>query len=160
MQKTRVVHPIADGQRVLTAVGLFSKYRSPPPLASSPDRAREIFGSDGPASYIVKEDLGTGLAQQVLRSLATPPRPASRASLELHGGRQLDEKNKVPTLRLDTNVAHSISIDNTAEVAAMSKRNFLRRFKSEVGMTPSDYLLHVRLNLCMPNAGGIKLTDR
>ncbi len=29
----------------------------------------------------------------------------------------------------------------------MSERNFLRRFKSEIGMTPSDYLLRARLNM-------------
>jgi transcriptional regulator GlxA family with amidase domain len=29
----------------------------------------------------------------------------------------------------------------------MSERNFLRRFKNEIGLTPSDYLLRARLNM-------------
>jgi len=29
----------------------------------------------------------------------------------------------------------------------MSERNFLRRFKMEMGVTPSDYLLFVRLDM-------------
>lgn len=48
---------------------------------------------------------------------------------------------------LEANVDRPISIDDAARLAAMSERNFLRRFKSEIGMTPSDFLLRARLNL-------------
>ncbi|WP_112175423.1 GlxA family transcriptional regulator [Paraburkholderia unamae] len=40
-----------------------------------------------------------------------------------------------------------ISLDEAAQIAAMSGRNFLRRFKLEVGMKPSEYLLKVRLDM-------------
>ncbi|MEM5292488.1 helix-turn-helix domain-containing protein [Paraburkholderia sabiae] len=49
---------------------------------------------------------------------------------------------------MDANIASPISIDAVADAAAMSQRNFLRRFRKETGMTPSDYLLRARLNLC------------
>ncbi len=48
---------------------------------------------------------------------------------------------------LDANVDRPISIGLAADVAAMSERNFLRRFKAEIGMTPSDYLQNARLRL-------------
>ena len=48
---------------------------------------------------------------------------------------------------LEANVERPVSIDDAAQVAAMSERNFLRRFKSEIGMTPSDYLQRARLNM-------------
>jgi transcriptional regulator GlxA family with amidase domain len=40
-----------------------------------------------------------------------------------------------------------VGIDEAARIAAMSERNFLRRFKAELGVTPSDYLLYVRLDM-------------
>jgi transcriptional regulator GlxA family with amidase domain len=48
---------------------------------------------------------------------------------------------------LDANVDRPISIGLAADVAAMSERNFLRRFRAEMGMTPSDYLQNARLKL-------------
>jgi transcriptional regulator GlxA family with amidase domain len=48
---------------------------------------------------------------------------------------------------LEANGDRPIVIDEAAQVAAMSERNFLRRFKIEMGVTPSDYLLYVRLNM-------------
>jgi transcriptional regulator GlxA family with amidase domain len=46
------------------------------------------------------------------------------------------------------NCNRSIMMDEAAQVAAMSGRNFLRRFRLEIGVAPSDYLLYVRLDLC------------
>jgi len=41
-------------------------------------------------------------------------------------------------------------VADAARVAAMSERNFLRRFKAQVGLTPSEYLLRARLDAsCM-----------
>ncbi|WP_322041533.1 GlxA family transcriptional regulator [Burkholderia diffusa] len=46
---------------------------------------------------------------------------------------------------LRKNCGRSISVSDAVRVAAMSERNFLRHFKQEIGMTPSEFLLQVRL---------------
>ncbi|MFC0696141.1 hypothetical protein [Paraburkholderia humisilvae] len=38
-------------------------------------------------------------------------------------------------------------LTEAARMAQMSERNFLRRFKAELGVIPSDYLLYVRLDM-------------
>lgn len=40
-----------------------------------------------------------------------------------------------------------VSVAGLARHVSMSERNFLRRFKREIGQTPSEYLMGVRLNL-------------
>jgi transcriptional regulator GlxA family with amidase domain len=42
------------------------------------------------------------------------------------------------------NLGNEISVSGAAGIAAMSVRNYLRRFKSEFGVTPLEYLLHLR----------------
>ncbi|MEM5314219.1 helix-turn-helix domain-containing protein [Paraburkholderia sp. JHI869] len=49
---------------------------------------------------------------------------------------------------MENNGSKSVSIADAAHIAAMSERNFLRRFKSEIGVTPSVYLMYSRLELC------------
>ena len=44
------------------------------------------------------------------------------------------------------NYGRPISVAKAAQVAAMSERSFLRRFKSQMGLTPSEYLLRARLD--------------
>lgn len=45
---------------------------------------------------------------------------------------------------LRENSHRAISISQVAQVASMSERNFLRRFKLETAMTPSEYLMNAR----------------
>lgn len=40
-----------------------------------------------------------------------------------------------------------ISVVEAAQIAAMSECSFLRRFKLEMGITPSEYLLRARLDM-------------
>ncbi|WP_179405285.1 helix-turn-helix domain-containing protein [Burkholderia guangdongensis] len=46
---------------------------------------------------------------------------------------------------LRDNSANRVSIAAVAKFSAMSERNFLRRFKQEVGVRPSEFVLKVRL---------------
>lgn len=48
---------------------------------------------------------------------------------------------------LRENYMHPISIAHAAEVANMSERTFFRRFRAEASMTPSEYLLEIRLGV-------------
>ena len=46
---------------------------------------------------------------------------------------------------IQSNLANTISLEDMAEIAAMSKRNFIRRFKKAVGETPLSYLQRLRI---------------
>jgi Transcriptional regulator containing an amidase domain and an AraC-type DNA-binding HTH domain len=48
---------------------------------------------------------------------------------------------------LRDNYMHPISIAQAAEVANMSERTFLRRFRAEASITPSEYLIEIRLGV-------------
>jgi AraC-like DNA-binding protein len=83
-------------------------------------------------------------------------KPAAMTSLSAH-------RNDAPTVStaatrwttpimeganwLRENYMHPISITHAAEVAKMSERTFLRRFRMETSMTPSEYLLEIRLGV-------------
>jgi len=41
----------------------------------------------------------------------------------------------------------SIRVEDAAHIASMGNRTFLRSFKREVGVTPSEYLLQIRMNM-------------
>jgi AraC-like DNA-binding protein len=58
-----------------------------------------------------------------------------------------DEKIRASAQWLTDNCEQPISVSDAARTVAMSERNFLRRFRQETGVTPSEYLLRARLNL-------------
>ncbi|WP_053064027.1 helix-turn-helix domain-containing protein [Caballeronia mineralivorans] len=64
------------------------------------------------------------------------PIPGSRGSGKIHASAEW----------LTKNCERLISVADAAQAVAMSKRNFLRRFREEMGMTPSEYLLCARLH--------------
>ncbi|RKR31674.1 helix-turn-helix domain-containing protein [Paraburkholderia sp. BL17N1] len=150
---SEIVHPIAEGQLLLQAAGLPSRYcplfyggsevQGLPPARS----LTELPGAVSTALRIVEEDLGADLAQQVAESIAPQPTTPFRSAATFGLASQASGKILASARWLDANVDRPISIDDAAQVAAMSERNFLRRFKSEIGMTPSDYLLRARLNM-------------
>ncbi|MFM0513852.1 GlxA family transcriptional regulator [Paraburkholderia sp. RL17-373-BIF-A] len=150
---SEIVHPIAEGRLLLEAAGLPSRYC--PLLRSGSeacDRGPARSQGDTPAAvrtalHIVEEDLGPELARQVAESVAPPHKTPFSSSVARSGAAQVSEKIMASARWLEANVDRPISIDDAARLAAMSERNFLRRFKNEIGMTPSDYLLRARLNL-------------
>ncbi|MBP0591005.1 helix-turn-helix domain-containing protein [Paraburkholderia sp. LEh10] len=167
--KIRVVKAIDEGLAVLAAADLaFERrgWRSMPrptdsrglPLAPIPNETQwqtEPGGSvdvDAPlrsiaaALTVIKRDHGTPMARLVSE------RALSGASRRLDA--ILDDDEKKGISRKITTAAHwirenytrHISVAEAAEVAKMSERNFLRRFKAQVGLTPSEYLLRARLD--------------
>ncbi|ABE36965.1 helix-turn-helix domain protein [Paraburkholderia xenovorans LB400] len=149
----QIVHPIAEGQLLLQAAGLPSRYC---PLLYGGNEAQRMHPSwlltEAPSAVatalrIVEEDLGCDLAQQVAESIAPQPKTPFSYAVSRGGAPQVSEKVLASARWLEANVDRAISIDDAAQVASMSERNFLRRFKSEIGMTPSDYLLRARLHM-------------
>lgn len=57
------------------------------------------------------------------------------------------EKIRAAAQWIRQNCDQVASVREAVGVAAMSERNFLRRFKQEIGVTPSEYLTQARLDL-------------
>ncbi|SDR63060.1 Transcriptional regulator GlxA family, contains an amidase domain and an AraC-type DNA-binding HTH domain [Paraburkholderia tuberum] len=148
------VHPIAEGRLLYDAAE--AKKCLDPQMdrigAGRPEIAPRLFDQSmrpvRAALDIVEEDLGAELAQHIAQSMAPQGNTPPGAFFRTNAASDVSDKINASARWLDENVGRSVSMELAAKVAAMSERNFLRRFKNEMGMTPSDYLLYARLNLC------------
>ncbi|KAB0640082.1 helix-turn-helix domain-containing protein [Burkholderia latens] len=118
-------------------------------LVSAADRADEpAEDAEVPAVLLqlFRHELGAGAADEIERHVcrdsgglfAHSPDWSMRelaASQPIRAAMQL----------LRARSAGRISIVQVAQAVAMSERNFLRRFKKEVGVTPTEFVLSVRL---------------
>jgi transcriptional regulator GlxA family with amidase domain len=152
--KTTVVKAISEGRKVLEAAGIGqaadaqARYGTAmihlvrdDQSADAGDRYESMKG----ALSIVKRDLGLDISRHVAERLM----PGSAAKLVSilgdSGAASAGDKIRAAARWLQDNCERPISVVDAAQVAAMSERNFLRRFKIEMGITPSDYLLQARL---------------
>jgi transcriptional regulator GlxA family with amidase domain len=156
--KTTVVKAISEGRKVLEAAGIGSVHPGlndpqarygnsmihlvrDEPSADGGDRYESMKG----ALLLVKRDLGLDISRNVAERLM----PGSAAKLVSilgdSGAASAGDKIRAAARWLQDNCERPISVVDAAQVAAMSERNFLRRFKIEMGITPSDYLLQARL---------------
>lgn len=104
------------------------------------------LGPIAAALSIVKRDRGAQTAREIAeRSAPGAWRRLGAVLGELdEGGTR--EKIDAAARWMRENYGQPISVAKAAEVAAMSERSFLRRFKSQIGITPSEYLLRARLD--------------
>ena len=104
------------------------------------------LGPVAAALSIVKRDRGAQAARAVAdRSVPGAWRRLGAVLGELDdGGTREKIDNAARWIR--ENYGQPISVAKAAEVAAMSERSFLRRFKSQIGITPSEFLLRARLD--------------
>jgi AraC-like DNA-binding protein len=119
---------------------------------SSPRRGVPVLGHDvdsllAAALSLVTGDLGTQIARRINRRVASPTVGAPESD-----GEDANEVNAPDRIHraahwLRENCRRSISVAQAAEIAGMSERNFLRRFKLETAMTPSEFLLKARFEM-------------
>ncbi|WGS51205.1 helix-turn-helix domain-containing protein [Paraburkholderia sp. D15] len=152
--RTRTIETIGEGRLVLDAVR--PSESDTPPLnglahGAVSDRA---FGNANDrndcarsALMFIKRDLGAELARSVADRVM-PGMAATWVPLPAEGGTlSVAEKIRAAARWMEANCDRPVSVADAAQVAAMSERNFLRRFKHEMQLTPSDYLLQVRLRI-------------
>jgi transcriptional regulator GlxA family with amidase domain len=162
--KISFVKAIGEGSQILSAANLslqsraidFEDPTAASALASSLFIAEQTLTLDDPkgpiaaALSIIKRDYGAVVAREVSeRSIpgAWPKLSAVLDDTDVGGVRQ---KIDAAARWMRENYIRPISIADAARVAAMSERNFLRRFKAQIGLTPSEYLLRARLDAsCM-----------
>ena len=152
--RTRTIEPIGEGRLVLDAAGP-AESTGPQlnrfPAGASADSA---FGGSNDrndcarsALMFIKRDLGAELARSVADRVM-PGMAATWVPLPAEGGTlSVAEKIRAAARWMEANCDRPVSVADAAQVAAMSERNFLRRFKHEMQLTPSDYLLQVRLRI-------------
>ncbi|MCC8391021.1 helix-turn-helix domain-containing protein [Paraburkholderia sp. MMS20-SJTR3] len=153
--RTRAIEAIGEGRSVLEAAGpsehdgMLTRY--PVGAAATPEGA---FGAAADrndcarsALMFIKRDLGAELARSVADRVM-PGMAATWVPLPAEGGTlSVAEKIRAAARWMEANCDRPVSVADAAQVAAMSERNFLRRFKHEMQVTPSDYLLQVRLRI-------------
>jgi AraC family transcriptional regulator, glycine betaine-responsive activator len=153
--RTRAIEPIAEGRLLLEAVGPVEHDGLPRPghyLGNAATEAVLNAGNDRHDSercalMFIKRDLGAEIARNVADRVmpglgaTLVPRPAEGGTLSVA------DKIRSAARWMEANCDRPLSVADAAQVAAMSERNFLRRFKHEMQLTPSDYLLQVRLRI-------------
>lgn len=96
----------------------------------------------------VEEDCGAGLAQEAARELVLfLRRPGGQPQLSVSLASQASEMASIRELQvwIAEHLERKLSVEDLAERMAMSVRNFERVFTREVGTTPSQYVLQMRV---------------
>lgn len=155
-RNTGMIRPIAEGRALLDAAyvpenvdknesgdlnGQPAQARQPEPGADAGDRLESMRS----ALAMIKRDLGSATARTVAERLLADSCSNLAPLLGEDGGLSPGDKVRAAARWLQENCQQAISIADAAQFAAMSERNFLRRFKMEMGITPSSFLLHERL---------------
>ncbi len=120
----------------------------------------KIFITDGPiwtsagmtagidlALALVEEDLGSEVARQVARKMVMHHRRSGGQSqfstlLELE---PKSDRMQAVLSHAHLNISTRLSVEDLAEVAYLSPRQFSRAFQSETGQTPAKAIEHIRL---------------
>lgn len=97
------------------------------------------------ALSVVKRDCGYETASQVAHDLL--PVTSKQFTHSIFNSREARASDLIRTSAHQLRVSSEsrVSIADAAQAVAMSERNFLRRFKQEIGVTPTEFVLRVRL---------------
>jgi len=132
-------------------------------------KAGNIYTSAGISAGIdlalawVEEDCGAGLAQEAARELVLfLRRPGGQPQVSVSLASQASEMASIRELQIwiADHLGTRLSVEDLAGRMAMSVRNFERVFTREVGTTPSQYVLQMRVEaarrLLERTNGGLK----
>ncbi|NTY37061.1 helix-turn-helix domain-containing protein [Burkholderia diffusa] len=92
-----------------------------------------------------RADLGDSAAQEIASNMLRPVEQRYAQSMWAFRELSASPSIRMSAQRLRAQSVNRISIANAAQAAAMSERNFLRRFKKEIGVTPTAFVQQVRL---------------
>jgi transcriptional regulator GlxA family with amidase domain len=156
--RTEAVVPIGAGRLLMEAAGFgrSGDWLEPPACAQGGLICVAEGGFTGPvtgplrnALALIEQDFGSEFAREAAwRVMPRRRHTCITAAVRERVAGQVSERIQASVRWLEANGDRPITIDDAAQVASMSERNFLRRFKIEMGVTPSDYLLYVRIDMC------------
>jgi len=110
-------------------------------------RSQAVHDALTGALKLVRRDLGDAMAHRVAEHLSICSDDALKSIFADVVGSTPAEKVRVAAHWLQDNCRRAVTIEDAAQVAAMSERSLLRHFRHELGMTPSDYLMNARLQV-------------
>ena len=128
------------------------------PLARRPAVPVFWIGSDSVPAWAVMQkaaqvaltqiasDHGEDVSVRVACSLPSSVSEAAKEHSEMPSLGGTVAKIHKSTRWMRENFDSDIGVSDAAAAAAMSRRNYLRRFKSELGVTPLEYLMQLRLD--------------
>jgi transcriptional regulator GlxA family with amidase domain len=100
------------------------------------------------ALALVEEDHGRDLALKVARELVMFfKRPGGQSQFSCRLAAQSSERSPIRSLQeyVLSHLSEDLNVPALASRAKMSERNFARVFKTEVGMTPADFVEKARI---------------
>lgn len=98
--------------------------------------------------HLVRRDYGPAIANHVARRLVIAPHRDGGQAQFLERPVESAARNSLSAL-LDTmrqRLHEPLRIEALAQLAAMSERTFLRRFRAATGMTPADWITQARVD--------------
>jgi transcriptional regulator GlxA family with amidase domain len=126
---------------------------SPPdgtPVTLQPDvdspRSKAFDDALAAAVALIRRDLGDMLAQRVAQELSIVSRTVVSLALE-ETGTGPRGRARIAARWLQDNCHRPITAGDAAAAAAMNGRSFAHHFQRELGVSPSDYLVDLRLQI-------------
>ncbi|CAM2160163.1 MULTISPECIES: helix-turn-helix domain-containing protein [Paraburkholderia] len=98
------------------------------------------------ALQLIEADQGAAIAQRVQRQIAHRTESPFPVSADAIAKRGPSEQIQAAMHWLEAHWNESVAMHEAADAAAMSERNFLRRFKIETGQTPNAFLQRLRFD--------------
>lgn len=157
-QTMQVVQAAGSGTLLLENAGLPSTRGVITPTRTGDEQRKATSGNDlmfdvdAPpplitALSIIRDDLDYRIAESIAERLL----PFACCWLEQLPGESCN-CNGASVIKkakhwIDENFARPITVDDIAKSVSMGKRTFLRHFRAETGMPPSEYLLRTRLDI-------------
>ncbi|WP_429326426.1 helix-turn-helix domain-containing protein [Paraburkholderia sp. GAS348] len=154
---SEVVKPIGEGRMLLQTAGVDSSGQPRVQASSRQQRAASV-GKDTydvedryepakTALTLVKRDLGIDVAREIAGRLSLSGTTTLTSLLSDAGRVTPAAKVRAAARWLQENCERPLAVRDAVRVVAMSERNFLRCFKHEMGVTPSEFLLRARLEM-------------
>lgn len=155
--RCQLTFPIAEGRLLLEAAGIGHASEARPYGGGSRNVARRCLEAASYANFVgplrmaldvIQADLGAELTNQIATDVAPPAETRFTAIVRKNAEHFVSERIQASARWMLANASLPVVMRDAARAAAMSERNFLRRFKIEMGVTPSDYLMYARLDMC------------
>jgi transcriptional regulator GlxA family with amidase domain len=99
------------------------------------------------ALYLVERLLGPEVARASSKMFLIDVNKAPQSSYAMFGTQKAHSDDEILRAQsiIESEIADAPSVEDIAHRVAMSKRNFVRRFKSATGNVPRDYIQRVRV---------------
>jgi len=114
---------------------------------ASASRAAPLHDGLVAALRLISREAGERVARHVAEHFLVAFHTAPGPVLDEVSASTRADKMRAAARWLQDNCHRPVSVEDVADVTAMSRRSLLRHFRQETGMTPSEYLLHARLAL-------------